>query len=113
MDRFQSGLFRRIVFLHMIQALVLSVIGIVDSAVVGSFLDAAPGNILAEARGDITMIEQVAEASDKVIRLCEEHDVDRKQAFNMGLCLDELAANSLLHGFKDDRESRLQIPSER
>ena len=37
MERFQSGLFRRIVFIHMIQALVLSVTGIVDSAIVGQF----------------------------------------------------------------------------
>ena len=73
-----------------------------------SFLDAALGNIVAEVRGDITTIEQVTEASDKVIRLCEEHEVDRKQAFNIGLCLEELAANSLLHGFKDDREKYIE-----
>ena len=40
-------------------------------------------------------MEQVTEASDKVISLCEKYGVDRKQAFNVGLCLEELAANSL------------------
>ncbi|MBR3201244.1 MAG: ATP-binding protein [Mogibacterium sp.] len=69
---------------------------------------AALGSIIAEIRGDITTMEQVAEASDKVIRLCEENGVDRKQAFNVGLCLEELAGNSLLHGFKDDREKYVE-----
>ena len=40
MERFQSGLFRRIVLIHMTQALVLSITGIVDSAIVGQFWDA-------------------------------------------------------------------------
>ena len=40
MKRFQTGLFRRIVFLYMIQALVLSVTGIVDCTVVGRFIGA-------------------------------------------------------------------------
>ena len=69
---------------------------------------AALGKVIAEIRGDITSIEQVTEASDKVISLCEENGVDRKQAFNMGLCLEELAANSLLHGFKDDRKKYVE-----
>jgi two-component sensor histidine kinase len=69
---------------------------------------AALGKIIAEIRGDITTMEQVADASDKVIRLCEENGVDRKQAFNVGLCLEELAANSLLHGFKDDRKKYVE-----
>ncbi len=69
---------------------------------------AALGSIIAEIRGDITTMEQVAEASDRVIRLCEENGVDRKQAFNVGLCLEELAGNSLLHGFKDDREKYVE-----
>ena len=68
----------------------------------------AQGNIIAEIRGDITSLEQVTEASDKVIQLCEKNDVDRKQAFNVGLCLEELAANSLQHGFKDDREKYVE-----
>ena len=69
---------------------------------------AALGKVIAEIRGDITTIEQVTEASDKVIQLCEENGVDRKQAFNVGLCLEELAANSLLHGFKDDRDKYIE-----
>jgi len=40
MERFQSGIFRRIVIIHMLQALVLSVTGIVDSAIVGQFWEA-------------------------------------------------------------------------
>lgn len=40
MERFQSGLFRRIVLIHMTQALVLSITGIVDSAIVGQFWEA-------------------------------------------------------------------------
>ena len=69
---------------------------------------AVSGNLIAEIRGDITTLEQVTEASDRVIRLCEENGVDNKQAFNIGLCLEELAANSLLHGFKDDRDKYIE-----
>lgn len=71
----------------------------------GSFKaeDAALGDLIAEIRGDITTMEEVTEASDKVISLCEENGVDKKQAFSVGLCLEELAANSLMHGFRDDR----------
>ena len=69
---------------------------------------AALGNMIADIRGDTTTLEQVTEASDKVIRLCEENGVDRKQAFNIGLCLEELAANSLLHGFNDDRKKYIE-----
>ena len=69
---------------------------------------AALGNLIAEIRGDITTMEQVTEASDKVISLCKENGVDSKQAFNVGLCLEELAANSLKHGFKDDRKKYVE-----
>ena len=69
---------------------------------------AALGNLIAEIRGDITSMEQVAEASDKVISICGENGVDRRQALNVGLCLEELAANSLLHGFKDDRKKYVE-----
>lgn len=69
---------------------------------------AALGNIIAEVRGDLTTMEQVSEASDKVIRLCLENGVDSKQAFNVGLCLEELAGNSLLHGYKDGRKKYVE-----
>ncbi|MBQ6500462.1 MAG: ATP-binding protein [Mogibacterium sp.] len=74
-----------------------------------SFSDAAAlGRLIAEIRGDITTLEQVTEASEKVIGLCRENGVDNRQAYNIGLCLEELAANSLLHGFKDDREKYME-----
>lgn len=69
---------------------------------------AALGTVIAETRGEITTMEQVTEASDKVISLCEKYDVDRKQAFNVGLCLEELAANSLLHGYRDNRKKLIE-----
>ena len=70
--------------------------------------DVALGRLIAEIRGDITTLEQVTEASEKVIGLCRENGVDNRQAYNIGLCLEELAANSLLHGFKDDREKYVE-----
>ena len=69
---------------------------------------AALGTVIAETRGEIVTMEQVTEASDKVISLCEKYDVDRKQAFNVGLCLEELAANSLLHGYRDNRKKLIE-----
>ena len=74
-----------------------------------SFSDSVvPGKLIAEIRGDITTMEQVAEASDKVISLCKKYGVDGRQAFNVGLCLEELAANSLMQGFRDDRDKYVE-----
>lgn len=73
-----------------------------------SFNGAVLGDLTAEIRGDIESVEQVTEASEKVIRLCEDNGVERRQAFNVGLCLEELAANSLQHGFRDDRERYIE-----
>ena len=74
-----------------------------------SFSDSVvPGKLIAEIRGDITTMEQVAEASDKVIHLCRKNGVDSRQAFNVGLCLEELAANSLMQGFKDERDKYVE-----
>ena len=74
-----------------------------------SFSDSVvPGKLIAEIRGDITTMEQVAEASDKVISLCKKYGVDGRQAFNVGLCLEELAANSLTQGFRDERDKYVE-----
>lgn len=61
-----------------------------------------------EIRHDLGTLEQVAEASDEVIQICKKNGVDRKQAFYVGLCLEELAANSLMHGYRDNRKKYLE-----
>lgn len=68
----------------------------------------AMGDLIAEMRGDITTMEKVTEASENVIRLCEENGVDRKQAYNVGLCLEELASNSLMYGFEEGKKKYME-----
>lgn len=63
----------------------------------------------AELRRDLMTVEQVTRASEDLILLCEENGVDSSQAFNMGLCLEELAANTIQHGYKDNREMYLEF----
>ena len=69
---------------------------------------AAAEKFIAETRGFVSTPEQIAEASDQVIRLCAENGVDSKQAFNVGLCLEELASNTLQNGFENDNEKYVE-----
>lgn len=50
----------------------------------------------------ITEKSQVCMMSEKVIALCKTHNVDDTRAYHLGLCLEELADNAIVHGFKAD-----------
>ncbi len=62
----------------------------------------------AEIRNSLSTLEQVAAASDEVMRMCKEKGIDSRQAYYVGLCLEELATNSLIHGYPDGREKYLE-----
>ena len=65
--------------------------------------------ILAEVRIKPETEDQVAAASEEIIRLCSRYEVDRKQALHTGLCLEELGVNSIKHGFQAGRPNYLEI----
>lgn len=62
-----------------------------------------------ELRRELLTLDQVTQASEELISICGQNGVDSRQAFNIGLCLEELAANTLEHGYKDDREKHLEF----
>ena len=64
---------------------------------------------VAEVHRMIETMDQVTDASREVIALCESYGVDKKRATHIGLCLEELAANSVEHGFRDGKPHHLDI----
>ena len=64
--------------------------------------------IIGEIRGSATTVDEVMAASESVIRLCAAHGIDHRQAYHIGLCLEELATNALKHGFKYMRSGDLE-----
>ena len=49
--------------------------------------------------------EDVVTVSEKVIEFCEARGIGRRRAFYSGLCLEEMAANVVDHGFTKDNKS--------
>lgn len=45
--------------------------------------------------------EEVANTSEKIMEFCERNGVDHKRSFYAGLCMEEMAANIVEHGFDD------------
>ncbi|MCR4710757.1 MAG: polysaccharide biosynthesis C-terminal domain-containing protein, partial [Clostridia bacterium] len=64
--------------------------------------------VSAEVRGTLNGLPEVAAASQTVIDLCLAHGVAPKRAMQMGLCLEELAANSIEHGFAAGKPGYLE-----
>lgn len=59
-----------------------------------------------ENRLDITInsVEDVVQTAEKVQDFCEKHGMDRKHASYAALCLEEMAANVVEHGFNKDKK---------
>ena len=68
-------------------------------------------DILAELRLSISDTEQAVSASKQVSELCLANGVGKKQAFLLALTAEELAMNSLQHGFGDGRKHHLELRS--
>jgi len=49
-------------------------------------------------------IEDVTAASEKIQNFCKAHDMDEKSAFYAALCLEEMGANVIKHGFTHDKK---------
>ena len=62
-----------------------------------------------DLRLNISDVDQAVSASRQVKMLCLEHGVDPKQAFLISLTTEELAMNSLEHGFDDHKEHHLEL----
>lgn len=60
-----------------------------------------------DQRIDITVriIAEVVEISGRVIDFCRSRGVDERRSFYAGLCMEEMAANIVEHGFTKDKKS--------
>ena len=66
-------------------------------------------DIIADLKIDIRDADQAISASKQVNALCLGNGVSRKQAFYVALTAEELAMNSLSHGFDDHKEHHLEL----
>ena len=53
----------------------------------------------------INNVSGVLNTSEKIIKFCKSHDMDKKHSFYSGLCIEEMAGNIVRHGFKDAENS--------
>ena len=61
----------------------------------------SPENLL---EMEIHSMQDVAEASERAGRFCLEHGQDAKISNHIALCIEEMAANTIQHGFTMDRK---------
>ena len=64
---------------------------------------------LADLKISISNPEQAISASRQVNTLCLDHGVASRQAYYIALTAEELAMNSLLHGFNDQKKHDLEL----
>ena len=59
-----------------------------------------------DMRMDITVREigEVTSISERVMAFCRERGVDSRRSYFVGLCMEEMAGNVILHGFTKDRK---------
>ena len=53
----------------------------------------------------IRLLEEIAQTAQRVQHFCAENGLSRKLGAHVGLCLEELAANIVSHGFHGDRKA--------
>ena len=67
---------------------------------------AGPDNLL---EMDIRTPEEAAEAARRAEAFCREHGQDGKMANHMALCLEEIAGNTVIHGFDPKKDNHLSV----
>ena len=60
-----------------------------------------------DTRIDISIksIDEVVDISGKIIEFCESKGIEKRRSFYAGLCMEEMAANIVTHGFAQDNKS--------
>ena len=57
----------------------------------------------------IRSIEEVTGAAEKAEAFCRAHRQSEKTANHIALCVEEMASNTVQHGFRKDRENHLSV----
>ena len=52
----------------------------------------------------VSDLEEVSQTSEKIQDFCKAHDMEEKAAYYSALCLEEMAANVIKHGFTHDKK---------
>lgn len=65
--------------------------------------------IVDELRMPIRSEEEAVLASQKVAAFCQKHGLPPADGYHIALCVEELAVNSLEHGFKDGGRHQLEL----
>ena len=67
---------------------------------------AGPGDLM---ETDIRSIGDVTAAAQKAGDFCRRHGQSEKTANHIALCVEEMAGNTILHGFSPDRKNHLSV----
>ncbi len=58
----------------------------------------------------VSSLDEVMTVSKQITDFCDERGIDRRRAFFAGLCMEEMAGNVVIHGFKkDDKQHSVDI----
>ncbi len=52
----------------------------------------------------VSSLDEVMTVSKQITDFCDERGIDRRRAFFAGLCMEEMAGNVVIHGFKKDNK---------
>ena len=58
---------------------------------------------------DISSLQEVTAAAEKAEQFCMKHGNDPKISNHIALCIEEMAANVIQYGFKDEKQHHLSI----
>ena len=62
-----------------------------------------------ELRMSISSVNEAVIASERVNAFCLDNEIDAKVAYHISLCTEELAVNSIQHGFSDGKKHQLEL----
>ncbi len=62
-----------------------------------------------EFRCSIETVEEAVNASTQLHEFCLKNEISSRKAYHISLCAEELAVNSIEHGFNDGRPHQLQM----
>ncbi len=57
----------------------------------------------------VTSMEQVMNISQKVIDFCMKQGISRRKSNMAGLAVEEMAGNTVKHGFREDRKNYVDV----
>lgn len=62
-----------------------------------------------ELRRNIQSLDEALAASQQVYEFCASNGIGHREAYHIALCSEELAVNSIEHGFNDGRKHHLEL----